>query len=171
MWKSRDLIWAVELEVIWTIESLHGVSGIGDRDFEMSKYLDNEKPEITICNFAMESQLLDKKWFGPLITTCIGLSGIGISLCKEHNATKTPISRYAKSRLNPDRHMQKWSGPLIWPLIGVSGIAIWKWQELATLEMLKSWYTILRYNRNRWDKIAPQPLIKLYVGVSRIRIW
>jgi hypothetical protein len=47
--------------VIWTIESLHGVSGIGDRDVEMSKSLDNEKPEIAICDFAMESQPLDKK--------------------------------------------------------------------------------------------------------------
>jgi hypothetical protein len=34
--------------------------------------------------------------YGPLIFF-IGVSGIGISICKEHNATKTPISRYAKS--------------------------------------------------------------------------
>jgi hypothetical protein len=44
---------------------------------------------------------------GPLIPVCVGVSWIGISICKEHNATKTSISRYAKSRLNPDRQIQK----------------------------------------------------------------
>jgi hypothetical protein len=44
--------------VIWTVESLHGVSGIGDRDFEMSKSLDNEKPEIAICDF-VESKMME----------------------------------------------------------------------------------------------------------------
>jgi hypothetical protein len=36
---------------IWTVDFLH--RRIGDRDFEMSNSLDNENPEIAICDFAI----------------------------------------------------------------------------------------------------------------------
>jgi hypothetical protein len=46
--------------LIWTVNSSHCRS-IGDRDFEMTKTLDNKNPEIAICDIAIQSQPLNKE--------------------------------------------------------------------------------------------------------------
>jgi hypothetical protein len=50
--RFREVITAVGLEVIWTVESLHGISGIGDRDFIMSRTQCIKDSEIAKCDFA-----------------------------------------------------------------------------------------------------------------------
>ena len=67
---------------------------IEDRDFKLSNSsnsFDNEKPRNRDMRFrdliaAIEASMR----YGPLIVL-IGVSGIEISICKEHNATKTMI--------------------------------------------------------------------------------
>ena len=45
---------------------------IRDRDFEMTKTLDNKNPEIVICDFAIQSQQLIEISSGPLIILHLG---------------------------------------------------------------------------------------------------
>jgi hypothetical protein len=92
----------------WFYSSENRGSGLWNVQFTWQREPRNHDMRFHDLIAAVKSRMRS----GPLIFF-IGVSGIGISICKEHNATKTPISRYAKSRLNLHRQINMWSRPSI----------------------------------------------------------
>jgi hypothetical protein len=78
-----------------------------NRDFEVTKTLDNKNVEIAICDIAIQSQPLNQDQIWTVDLTPYRSFGIANSRGKEHNATRMSISRYAKSRLNLNRQIKK----------------------------------------------------------------